>query len=73
MAIKPSSEIPVNESEEIGLCRFWEPIWKTIPTIKMSDVGTCAITGQLCFKRQAFALRYLRCRMYQSWLVKQNV
>ena len=72
-SIISSEEIPVNEIKEIGLCRFWGPVWKTVPIIKMSDVGTCVIAEQLCFKRQAFALNYLRCRTYQSWLAKQNV
>ena len=65
--IIPPKEIPVNESEEIGLCRFWQLFYGS------KHFGMCRESCLICWKADASHLRYLRCRTYQSWLVKQNV
>jgi len=64
-------EIPVNESEEIGLCRFWD-------SLTGGHIGICAIkntenSSGICYKEKAQSLLYLRCWVYRGWLVKQNV
>ena len=68
----PSSEIPVNVSEEFGTCRHWSVISNMSPRI----FGICVIKDEaknLCRNLHAESFRYLCCRTYQSWLVKQNV
>ena len=60
-------EIPVNDSEEIGLCRFWQLFYGS------KHLGMCRESCLICRKADASHLRYLRCRTYQSWLVEQNV
>jgi len=72
-------EIPVNESEEIGLCRFWGKLTyhRNAATVNRERIGHCNCNDgrgrPFCWKSKAGDLLYLRCRTYQSWLVKQNV